>query len=48
MPWKASSTIRREDIERAPKLPLRRSPLGRRDYAILMLLSTYGLRGGES
>src|SRR6202158_4388862 len=42
------STIRREDIERALKaVRCDRSPLGRRDYAILMLLSTYGLRGGE-
>ena len=42
------STIRREDIERALKAARRdRSPLGRRDYAILMLLATYGLRGGE-
>jgi integrase/recombinase XerD len=42
------STIRREDIERALKAArCDRSPLGRRDYAILMLLSTYGLRGGE-
>ena len=42
------STIRREDIERALKAArCDRSPQGRRDYAILMLLSTYGLRGGE-
>jgi integrase/recombinase XerD len=42
------STIRREDIERALKAArCDRSPLGRRDYAILMLLSTYGLRCGE-
>jgi integrase/recombinase XerD len=42
------STIRREDIERALKAArCDRSPLGRRDYAILMLLSTYGLRAGE-
>ena len=42
------STIRREDIERALKAArCDRSPLGRRDYAIMMLLSTYGLRGGE-
>ncbi len=42
------STIRREDIERALKAArCDRSPLGRRDYAILMLLSTYGLRSGE-
>ncbi|MGH8653103.1 MAG: site-specific integrase [Gammaproteobacteria bacterium] len=42
------STIRREDIERALKaLRCDRSPQGRRDYAVLMLLSTYGLRAGE-
>jgi integrase/recombinase XerD len=42
------STIRREDIERALKAArCDRSPLGRRDYGIMMLLSTYGLRGGE-
>jgi len=42
------STIRREDIERANQAARRdRSPLGRRDYAIMMLLSTYGLRAGE-
>ena len=42
------STIPREDIERALKAArCDRSPLGRRDYAILMLLSTYGLRAGE-
>ena len=42
------STIRREDIDRALEAARRdHSPLGRRDYAILMLLSTYGLRAGE-
>ena len=42
------STIRREDIERALEAARRdHSSLGRRDYAILMLLSTYGLRAGE-
>ena len=42
------STIRREDIERALEAARRdHSRLGRRDYAILMLLSTYGLRAGE-
>lgn len=42
------STIRREDIDRAIQAARRdRSPLGRRDYAIMMLLSTYGLRAGE-
>lgn len=42
------STIRREDIERALEAARRdHSPLGRRDYAIMMLLSTYGLRAGE-
>jgi site-specific recombinase XerD len=42
------STIRREDIDRALEAArCDRSPLGRRDYALLMLLSTYGLRSGE-
>ncbi len=42
------STIRVEDVQRVLKATrLDRSPLGRRDYAILMLLATYGLRGGE-
>jgi integrase/recombinase XerD len=42
------STIRREDIDHALKAArCDRSPLGRRDYAIMMLLSTYGLRAGE-
>jgi len=42
------STIRREDIKRVLKaLRCDRSPQGRRDYAVLMLLSTYGLRAGE-
>lgn len=42
------STIRREDIKRANQAARRdRSPLGRRDYAIMLLLSTYGLRAGE-
>jgi integrase len=42
------STIRREDIDRVLEAARRdRTPRGRRDYAILMLLSTYGLRGGE-
>jgi integrase/recombinase XerD len=42
------STIRREDVERAINAARRdKSPRGRRDYAILMLLSTYGLRGSE-
>ena len=42
------STIRPEDVQRAlAALKQDRSPLGRRDYAIWMLLTTYGLRGGE-
>ncbi|MGO9792925.1 MAG: site-specific integrase [Solirubrobacteraceae bacterium] len=42
------STIQPEDIQRALKaLKQDRSPLGRRDYAIWMLLTTYGLRAGE-
>ena len=42
------STLRPEDIQRAlESLEQDRSPLGRRDYAIWMLLATYGLRAGE-
>lgn len=42
------STIRQEDIDRMLEAARRdRSPLGRRDWAVLMLLTTYGLRSGE-
>lgn len=42
------STVPREDIDRALAAARRdRSPMGRRDYAIWMLLTTYGLRSGE-
>jgi site-specific recombinase XerD len=42
------STIRGEDVERAlEELKQDRSSLGLRDYAIWMLLTTYGLRAGE-
>ena len=42
------STIRTEDVQRALKtLKKDHSALGRRDYAIWMLLTTYGLRAGE-
>jgi integrase/recombinase XerD len=42
------STIRQEDIDRMLEAACRdRSPLGRRDWAILNLLTTYGLRSGE-
>ena len=42
------STIRPEDVRRAlDALKKDRSSLGRRDYGIWMLLSTYGLRAGE-
>ena len=42
------STIRPEDVQRALEaLKQDQSPLGRRDYAIWMLLTTYGLRAGE-
>lgn len=42
------STIKRLDIDRAIEAARGdHTPLGRRDYAILMLLSTYGLRAGE-
>jgi len=35
------------DVERAVTSIDRRSPLGKRDYAILLLLATYGLRANE-
>jgi integrase/recombinase XerD len=42
------STIDPEDVQRAlAALKQDRSATGRRDYAIWMLLTTYGLRGGE-
>ncbi len=42
------SLIKSDDVRRALDSARKdRSPLGRRDYAILMLLSTYGLRAGE-
>jgi site-specific recombinase XerD len=42
------STIRAEDVQRALKaLKQDRTALGRRDYAIWMLLTSYGLRAGE-
>jgi len=42
------STLRPEDVRRAlAALKQDRSPTGLRDYAIWMLLTTYGLRGGE-
>ena len=42
------SMIRPEDVQRAlAALKEDRSAVGRRDYAIWMLLTTYGLRGGE-
>lgn len=42
------STVSREDIDRAlAAARCDRSPMGRRDYAIWMLLATYGLRSGE-
>ena len=42
------STIRAEDVQRALKaLKQDHTALGRRDYAIWMLLVTYGLRAGE-
>lgn len=36
-----------EDVGRVLAIPDRRTPLGRRDYAILLLLATYGLRARE-
>jgi site-specific recombinase XerD len=42
------SALRAEEIQKVLKVTRRdRSAIGRRDYAILMLLSTYGLRAGE-
>jgi site-specific recombinase XerD len=42
------SAIQPEDVKRAVQSARAdKSALGRRDYAILMLLSTYGLRSGE-
>lgn len=42
------TTLRPEDVHCAlAALQQDRSPTGRRDYAIWMLLTTYGLRGGE-
>ena len=42
------STIRRDDVERVLSAARNdTSPMGRRDYAIWMLLATYGLRTGE-
>ncbi|CAE6817628.1 Tyrosine recombinase XerC [Paraburkholderia aspalathi] len=42
------TTIPRSDIDRVLEIArCDRSPLGIRNYAILMLLSTYGLRSGE-
>jgi integrase len=39
MPWRSVQAMLRE--------PDRRTPLGRRDYAILLLLSSYGVRIGQ-
>jgi integrase/recombinase XerD len=42
------SALRADEIEKVLKSVRQdRSPIGLRDYAILMLLSTYGLRAGE-
>lgn len=42
------SALRAEDVQKVLKVAGRdQSAIGRRDYAILMLLSTYGLRAGE-
>jgi integrase/recombinase XerD len=42
------SALRAEEVQKVLKVTRRdRSAIGRRDYAILMLLSTYGLRAGE-
>ncbi|MFC1708110.1 site-specific integrase, partial [Planctomycetota bacterium] len=39
--------IAREDIEKVLRAVDRTTPIGRRDYAILLILGTYGLRGGQ-
>ena len=36
-----------EEVGRVLALPDRRTPAGRRDYAIMLLLATYGLRARE-
>ncbi len=42
------STLRAEDVTKMLECArAKRSPLGRRDYAILTLLASYGLRAGE-
>jgi integrase/recombinase XerD len=42
------STLRAEDIDKVLHCTRKdRSPVGLRDYALLLLLSTYGLRAGE-
>lgn len=42
------SALRAEDVQKVLKVARRdRTAIGRRDYAILMLLSIYGLRAGE-
>ena len=41
-------SISQEEIQRILKAVDRRSPTGKRDYAILLLLSTYGLRAREA
>lgn len=42
------SALRAEDVKKVLHTTRRdHSPIGRRDYAILMLLATYGLRAGE-
>ena len=42
------SALRAEDVQKVLKVTRRdRTAIGRRDYAILMLLSSYGLRAGE-
>jgi site-specific recombinase XerD len=42
------SALRAEDVEKVLAITREdRSPMGRRDYAVLMLLAVYGLRAGE-
>lgn len=39
--------MRWEDVQKLLRAPDRRTPIGRRDYAVILLLATYGLRIGQ-
>jgi integrase len=48
--WRLSTVpkyLTPEEVERLLKACNRRTPIGRRDYAILLLLARLGLRAGE-